>query len=226
MPETSRFKLVRTRQYIDKAIDDLELWQRMFDPSWFLILKIANPSIDEELSKDASTNSVLNNERDMRDTLKETPTKAISVFLPDTRLKACEQLLVPLSPVRCFREPPTGKYNIVYIMHCAPDANLGTQAVCYVHTLGFVDKNVRPESVLAFDNGMSILGSIFLIGFESFRNADGRTRRVGDAAWDRNLYRHPDRQGVHPEEDYETQHDIYSLGVCLLEIGLWDSLVS
>lgn len=37
--------------------------------------------------------------------------------------------------------------------------------------------------------------------------------------------RHPSRQGTHPEVDYEMRHDIYSLGVVLLEIGLWTSLV-
>lgn len=37
--------------------------------------------------------------------------------------------------------------------------------------------------------------------------------------------RHPSRQGTHPEVDYEMRHDIYSLGVVLLEIGLWTSFV-
>jgi hypothetical protein len=37
--------------------------------------------------------------------------------------------------------------------------------------------------------------------------------------------RHPSRQGTHPEVDYQMQHDIYSLGVVLLEIGLWTSFV-
>jgi hypothetical protein len=44
-------------------------------------------------------------------------------------------------------------------------------------------------------------------------------------AWDRNVYRHPLRQGDRPAEAYRMQHDIYSLGVCLLEIGLWESFV-
>lgn len=35
--------------------------------------------------------------------------------------------------------------------------------------------------------------------------------------------RHPSRQGTQPEIDYRMQHDIYSLGVVLLEIGLWTS---
>lgn len=37
--------------------------------------------------------------------------------------------------------------------------------------------------------------------------------------------RHPSRQGAHPEIDYQMQHDIYSLGVVLLEIGLWTSFL-
>lgn len=49
---------------------------------------------------------------------------------------------------------------------------------------------------------------------------------LGDAVQSHNLYRHPTRQGEAPEEMYSMQHDIYSLGVCLLEIGLWTSFVA
>jgi len=100
------------------------------------------------------------------------------------------------------------------------------KSVGYVHTLGFVHKNVRPETILAFQDKKSTLGIVFLTGFEKIRMADGRTRRSGDSAWDKNLYRHPHRQGVNPEETYVMQHDIYSLGVCLLEIGIWESFVA
>jgi hypothetical protein len=37
--------------------------------------------------------------------------------------------------------------------------------------------------------------------------------------------RHPARQGLRLLDEYVMQHDIYSLGVCLLEIGLWRTLV-
>lgn len=56
--------------------------------------------------------------------------------------------------------------------------------------------------------------------------AYGRTLRSGDSDREKNLYRHPHRQGLNPEENYTMQHDIYSLGVCLLEIGMWKSFVS
>lgn len=38
------------------------------------------------------------------------------------------------------------------------------------------------------------------------------------------LDRHPSRQDTQPEIDCRMQHDIYTLGVVLLEIGLWTSL--
>jgi len=94
------------------------------------------------------------------------------------------------------------------------------KSISYIHTLGFVHKNVRPETVLGFQTNKPGSDLFFLVGFESIRTADGRTLRSGDSIWEKNLYRHPHRQGLNPEDIYNMQHDIYSLGVCLLEIGL------
>ena len=98
-------------------------------------------------------------------------------------------------------------------------------SVMFVHNAQFVHKNISPETVLLLKNDSSTLGKPFLVGFEKFRLADGRTYHIGDSLWQQNLYRHPTRQGLRPIEDYRMQHDIYSLGVCLLEIGMWSSLV-
>ncbi|KAJ4195194.1 hypothetical protein NW755_002613 [Fusarium falciforme] len=100
------------------------------------------------------------------------------------------------------------------------------KSVSYIHVFGFVHKNIRPETILDFDNGGKDGASVFLLGFEDFRQEDGRTRRRGDDALERNLYRHPSRQGIVLKEGFIMQHDIYSLGVCLLEIGLWQSFVN
>jgi hypothetical protein len=99
------------------------------------------------------------------------------------------------------------------------------KSVGYVHNFGFVHKNVRPESVLIFilTDGKGISG--FLAGFEDFRVDEGWTQRRGDNEPDRNLYRHPSRQGASPRDDYAMQHGIYSLGICLLEIGFWASFI-
>ncbi|CAG8970828.1 hypothetical protein HYALB_00001616 [Hymenoscyphus albidus] len=50
--------------------------------------------------------------------------------------------------------------------------------------------------------------------------------QLGDETIERNLYRHPSRQGAIPADEFIMQHDIYNLGVCLLEIGLWESFVT
>ncbi|KAI0908526.1 hypothetical protein F4823DRAFT_640039 [Ustulina deusta] len=99
------------------------------------------------------------------------------------------------------------------------------KAVAYVHVFGFVHKGIRPESILSFKPVKGGQSSLFLVGFEDFRREDGRTQRLGDSAIERNLYRHPSRQGASPNSDFVIQHDIYSLGVCLLELGLWQSFI-
>ncbi|KAH7128894.1 hypothetical protein EDB81DRAFT_764047 [Dactylonectria macrodidyma] len=100
------------------------------------------------------------------------------------------------------------------------------KSVSYVHTFGFVHKNIRPETVLTLANDKTVRRSTFLVGFDNFRREDGRTYLRNRGDWTNDLYRHPNRQGVTPVEDYKMQHDIFSLGICLLEIGLWRSLVT
>ncbi|PWW80918.1 hypothetical protein C7212DRAFT_289979 [Tuber magnatum] len=100
------------------------------------------------------------------------------------------------------------------------------KAVMFVHNLNFVHKNMRPETILVFPNPGKTLGIPFLVGFQMFRSADGYTYRAGDDSWSKNLYRHPSRQGNMPDIAYRMQHDIYSLGVILLEIGLWSPFVN
>lgn len=99
------------------------------------------------------------------------------------------------------------------------------KSLMFVHNSNFVHKNIRPETIVVFSHEGSRVGKVFLQGFEQFRPANGWTRRKGDNFLDKHIYRHPSRQGLHPETDYAMQHDIYSLGVILLEIGLWTSFV-
>lgn len=99
------------------------------------------------------------------------------------------------------------------------------QSVSYIHTYNFVHKSIRPDTILVLQDDDKNLAASFLLGFENFRTADGQTLRAGDSAWDKDLYRHPRRQGFNPENAYIMQHDIYSLGVCLLEVGLWQSFM-
>lgn len=144
------------------------------------------------------------------------------------RLSAIE--VIYYAPINC-QQPETLRHHLLQqkptslsaIMRIAKQL---VRSVHYVHTCGFVHKNIRPENVLIFPNGANeSLGPSFLIGFTEFRNANFQTNLYGDAAWHRNIYRHPQRQGPFVLDRYIMQHDIYSLGVCLLEIALWRSFV-
>ncbi|KAK0705434.1 hypothetical protein B0H67DRAFT_594051 [Lasiosphaeris hirsuta] len=325
---------------LDSVIRDLEDWQRRCDPSWFLIMRIANPVIDEELQKaeaaaeaTPATSTItgrfgrgppcpspLSLAGGIRDALRRNGPHR-SVFLPEMPL---DTSAIPFSTAKTARKKTSSDHSTWYILdtlkfHPGPDTSAVTddvrdlarklkradpftfgllscvgairvfervpqtkekrlvgfelvlrapggvdaQALCslrellvksadgggavpsltrrvclaqelaksvsYMHTFDFVHKNICPESVLVNNStnpdSPRNRRSSFLVGFGSFRSAGGGTRLLGDEAWERNIYRHPERQGENPSQKFKMQHDIYSLGVCLLEIGLWQSFV-
>ena len=97
--------------------------------------------------------------------------------------------------------------------------------VSHMHILSFVYKNIRLETIILFNNTTTDNVSTYLVGFQDFRKDGGRTALLGDDDRAKNIYRHPRRFGTKPGDACIMQHDIYSLGVCLLEIGLWSPLV-
>lgn len=99
------------------------------------------------------------------------------------------------------------------------------RSIIFLHSANLLHKNISPETIVVFRDAVSKIDKPYLVGFRDFRFEDGRTYLNPDSAWERNLYRHPRRQNS-PEEKYKMQHDMYSLGVCLLEIGLWTSFVA
>ncbi|KAF3916852.1 hypothetical protein ABW20_dc0109835 [Dactylellina cionopaga] len=113
-------------------------------------------------------------------------------------------------------------------------------AVLYTHTSGLVHKSLRPENILLFqseyqaaveddefESSTPSLGTPFLTGFGSAReespSTDSSLRTNED--WECDLYNHPSRQRQ-PTMRYTMSHDMYSVGVLLLEIGFWGSLIS
>lgn len=305
--EVKRWKYVLIKQCLNESIEDLASWQKMFDPSWFLILKVSSPCIDQELSKNGFALSSVTSAYNLRDALKEQPLQKVSVFLSRDRLETARMREIPFASAKCMQRVNSDKWLVVDCIPCDPenDISLATKdirelarklssvdplvfgvlqcrgvvrvmesggnrpssfdfifniprnlsneprslrsylssslnltltdrfelakqiakSISYIHTLGFVHKNVRPENVLGFQTDKPGSDLFFLVGFENIRTADGRTLRLGDSIWEKNLYRHPHRQGLNPEDIYTMQHDIYSLGVCLLEIGLWESFL-
>ena len=308
VPGIKRWKYVQVKQALNEAIEDLAMWQKMFDPSWFLILKVSDSLIDQELSRPSSAGSPFASESSLRDALRKQPLQRSSIFLPEDGLDRARVREIPFASAKLMQRAGLNKWIVVDRIPCDPGVDIGlvtrdvrelarklqcvdpptfrilqcrgvvrvtepssrkvssfdfifniptelgneprglrsylsshfnptltdrfriakqlAKSISYVHTLGFVHKNVRPETVLGFQTNEPMLGLFFLVGFEKVRVADGLTMRLGDSTWEKNLYRHPRRQGISPEDNYIMQHDIYSLGVCLLEIGLWESFVS
>jgi hypothetical protein len=97
-----------------------------------------------------------------------------------------------------------------------------------VHCAQLFHKSLRPETVLLFfdanagsqEQGLDHILHPYLSSWSLLRSSFGVTSKAGTHDWTKNLYRHPTRQNIHVEQRYSSGHDIYSLGVTLLELGL------
>lgn len=105
-------------------------------------------------------------------------------------------------------------------------------AVIQAHTLGMVHKHIRPENLLITlskdEKGGVAEASLFLAGWQNSRIIKGvATARLGESTVEKAIYQHPNRraEGGSAKEDYSIGHDIYSLGVCMLELLTWDPLI-
>ncbi len=100
-------------------------------------------------------------------------------------------------------------------------------AIYELHTVSWLHRNLSASNIIFFvekeGDGFDPL-SFYLIGFAQSRAdkdltyTDGPTS-TGDAD---EYYEHPEH--VSESEGYQVQHDYYSLGMLLLEIGLWRCL--
>jgi hypothetical protein len=110
-----------------------------------------------------------------------------------------------------------------------------TSAVLYLHSCDVVHKNIRPAHILIFDpiaqtgtDSKTItypyaVGEPYLVGFDSVRKADAHSSMIRVEEWEKNIYLHPDRHRMAKGDEFTMRHDIYSLGVVLLEIVVWGS---
>ena len=105
-------------------------------------------------------------------------------------------------------------------------------SVLHVHHLGLVHKNISPMSIAMMKHTSGSSANhvnqgqlVFLLDWHYVRRASDATNRAGETQWWRGVYCHPKRQMQVAQEEYNMGHDIYSLGVCMLEVLIWKSLV-
>jgi hypothetical protein len=92
------------------------------------------------------------------------------------------------------------------------------------HSDGWLHKSIRSHAIKFFFHvgGKTCdFSNPYLTDFEFSRPEAGVSRLLPIAMdIDHDVYRHPDRYGL-PMAGFSKIHDVYSLGVVLLEIGLW-----
>jgi hypothetical protein len=103
-----------------------------------------------------------------------------------------------------------------------------SEAVSNVHALGLVHKAIRTRDILMLTD-VSVQNPgycMYLQDWSRIRELSATTSLCGnDDNWPKRIYQHPKRQSTMVDEAYEPRHDIYSLGVCMLEILLWTPFV-
>lgn len=107
------------------------------------------------------------------------------------------------------------------------------EAVLHVHRLDLVHKNIssaniavmKPTHAAPGDEIPEVL-SVFLLNWHLARRASHATNKAGETSWWKGIYCHPKRQMELAEEEYSMGHDMYSLGVSMLEVLTWKPLVT
>jgi hypothetical protein len=106
-------------------------------------------------------------------------------------------------------------------------------SILHVHGLKLVHKNINPTNILVMEpEALNIHGgqhikdlSIFLCNWQLVRQASRASNKAGERLWWNAIYQHPTRQYQLAQQEYNMGHDIYSLGVCMLEVLVWKKLV-
>ncbi|KAF2683537.1 hypothetical protein K458DRAFT_419131 [Lentithecium fluviatile CBS 122367] len=123
------------------------------------------------------------------------------------------------------RMPLERRYRMAYRL---------AQTIMALQSIGWVHKGVRSENVLFLSPKKSSdtlasheahPGDPWLFGFEHAREDSDHTRKLAEFRLERMIHTPPSRWGT-PQEKFSYPHDVYALGVLLLELGYWKPILS
>ena len=134
--------------------------------------------------------------------------------------------------VQTMTRPPPSLNTRLYL--CKDLAS----AVLHVHNIDMVHKNISTANIIVTASQQALQNallhtlpyradsSVFLLDWQLSRKSNRATQAIGGGDWWRRVYQHPTRHVQHPEHEYTMSHDVYSLGVCMLEVLLWKPFVT
>lgn len=91
------------------------------------------------------------------------------------------------------------------------------RSVVFLHASRIVYKNISPENIIILHPGAGVLGTTLLVGLNG---------QICSMISGKGIYIATPHDGVFTKKIYNMGHDIYSIGVCFLEIGLWSSFAN
>ena len=115
----------------------------------------------------------------------------------------------------CYRTSPNAQTYV-----CQVHESFRSENILFYPSLANTDPLSNPSQTHDVD-----FSEPWVLGFEYSRPELDFSAGFGDINVNRDVYRHPERQGQ-PQKMFNKIHDIYALGVVLLEIGLWEPAIT
>jgi hypothetical protein len=138
MAPRKKVKYAFQKESLESIRDDLESWQRRFDPSWMLIMRIADSLIDEQLDqeeKKPQQTKFIMAAKGVRDAARKSTSTSVpmdgSIFKPATILTT-DETPIPFSSALLCQLPDSKEHVLVDTMICNPiaDMNRTVRDVC------------------------------------------------------------------------------------------------
>ena len=205
----------RAKIEMSLSLADTELFERRVKELQHLLRRLQRPSasllpVCAGYVRKGSTDYLL---------LYELPKFADPIEAPRT--------LYDLFPVNKNSIPKSGRLQFLPLLdHRIALAQALTNGILQLHSVCWLHKALHSDNILLFmtSTGLS-LPQPLLSGFGLGRAADPSQQTIDLRGYRSqfDIYQHPDLR-AESHKRYERRYDIYSLGLILFEIGMWQSL--